>query len=171
MLRSSGHWIFLLFKLLMYRLQQMLAMELEACLGDAYRGYLGVDMMIVRTAVGYAVHPCVEVNLRMNMGVVSRLFFDRYVCREAVGRYVIEYFPRPGDALRFHEEMAQGHPLRFCEGRIAEQPPLASPRTVQTCQLTLQGQHGLLSPPSRGLLLRGQKIFLIQTRYFPSSMP
>ena len=75
---------------LLHRLQQVLSVELEACLGDAYRGYLGVDMMVVRKAGSYAVHPCVEVNLRMNMGVVSRLFFDRYVCREAVGRYVIE---------------------------------------------------------------------------------
>ena len=120
---------------LLHRLQQVLAVELEACLDDTYRGYLGVDMMVVRTAVGYAVHPCVEVNLRMNMGVVSRLFFDRYVCRDAVGRYVIEYFPRPGDALRFHEEMEQGHPLRLCEGRIAEGYLPLTPVFEDTCYL------------------------------------
>jgi hypothetical protein len=122
-------------EVLLHRLQRLLAVELEACLGDTYRGYLGVDMMVVRTAVGYAVHPCVEVNLRMNMGVVSRLFFDRYVCREAVGRYVIEYFPRPGDVLRFHEEMVQGHPLRFCDGRIAEGYLPLTPVFEDTCYL------------------------------------
>ena len=122
-------------EVLLHRLQRLLAVELEACLGDTYRGYLGVDMMVVCTAVGYAVHPCVEVNLRMNMGVVSRLFFDRYVCREAVGRYVIEYFPRPGDALRFHEEMVQGHPLRFSGGRIAEGYLSLTPVFEDTCYL------------------------------------
>ena len=25
------------------------------------------------------VHPCVEINMRMNMGVVARLFYDRFV--------------------------------------------------------------------------------------------
>ena len=122
-------------EVLLHRLQRLLAVELEACLGDTYRGYLGVDMMVVRKAGSYAVHPCVEVNLRMNMGVVSRLFFDRYVCRDAVGRYVIEYFPRPGDALRFHEEMEQGHPLRLCEGRIAEGYLPLTPVFEDTCYL------------------------------------
>ena len=91
-----------------------------ALLADAsYRGYLGVDMMIVQTEEGYAVHPCVEVNWRMNMGVVSRLFFDRYVSPEAVGRYVIEFYSRLGDALTAHEEMKLKYPLCLKEGKIA----------------------------------------------------
>jgi hypothetical protein len=76
------------------KLWMRLQTELQLLLGETYRGYLGVDMMIVRIGGGYAIHPCVEVNLRMNMGVVSHLFFDRYVCREACGRYVIEYYPQ-----------------------------------------------------------------------------
>jgi hypothetical protein len=62
----------------------------------------------------------VEVNLRMNMGVVSRLFFDRYVSPEACGRYVIEFYPHEGDALHFHEEMKERFPLCLREGRIEE---------------------------------------------------
>jgi len=92
--------------------------ELEHLLKRDYQGYLGVDMMVIRTADGYAVHPCVEVNLRMNMGVVSRLFFDRYVCREAVGRYIIEYYPFPCEALKMHCSMKEKYPLRFQEGKI-----------------------------------------------------
>jgi hypothetical protein len=89
-------------------------------LADAtYQGYLGVDMMIVQTEEEYAVHPCVEVNWRMNMGVVSRIFFDRHVSPEAVGRYVIEFYPRPGDALNAHEEMKLKYPLCLKEGKIA----------------------------------------------------
>lgn len=94
--------------------------ELSALVGNVYEGFLGVDMMICRDAEGYAVHPCVEVNLRMNMGVVSRLFFDRYICPESTGRYVIEYYPRKGDALRFHEEMKLRYPLCLRGGRIVE---------------------------------------------------
>ena len=96
------------------RLQEHLSLMVDG----AYQGYLGVDMMIVRTPDGYALHPCVEVNLRMNMGVVSRLFFDRYICPDAGGRYVIEYYPRRGDALMAHAEMKKRCPLVMEEGRI-----------------------------------------------------
>ena len=41
--------------------------------------------------------PCVEINLRMNMGVVARLIYDNYVCDGVQGRYVIEYYAKPGD--------------------------------------------------------------------------
>ena len=102
------------------QVRERLLHELPLLLGDAYQGYLGVDMMIVRTEDGYAVHPCVEINLRMNMGVVSRLFFDRYVCPESSGRYMIEYYPHEGDALRFHEAMKREHPLYLRDGKIKE---------------------------------------------------
>ena len=102
------------------RVRERLLHELPIVLGDVYQGYLGVDMMIVRTEDGYAVHPCVEVNLRMNMGVVSRLFFDQYVSPEACGRYVIEFYPHEGDALHFHGEMKERFPLCLREGRIEE---------------------------------------------------
>ena len=56
----------------------------------------------------------------MNMGVVSRLFFDRYMSPVSGGSYVIEYYPNKGDALNFHEEMKQKHPLLLQEGRLVE---------------------------------------------------
>ena len=96
------------------RLQEYLSLMLQG----AYQGYLGVDMMIVRTSDGYAVHPCVEVNLRMNMGVVSRIFFDRYVCADACGRYVIEYYANRNEALQFHGKMKRQYPLNLENGRI-----------------------------------------------------
>lgn len=92
--------------------------ELGSLLADAYVGYLGVDMMICEEDGTYKVHPCVEVNLRMNMGVVSRLLYDNHVCEGAEGRYVIEYFPKNGEALRFHETMQEEYPLEMQDGRI-----------------------------------------------------
>ena len=92
--------------------------ELGSLLADAYVGYLGVDMMICVEDGTYKVHPCVEVNLRMNMGVVSRLLYDNHVCEGAEGRYVIEYFPKNGEALRFYETMQEEYPLEMQDGRI-----------------------------------------------------
>lgn len=98
------------------RLMQELALKA----GEGYQGYLGVDMMICRTEGGYALHPCVEINWRMNMGVVSRLFYGRYVSPRSEGRYVIDYYARPQEAESFHERMKREHPLKIEGGRIVE---------------------------------------------------
>ena len=39
-----------------------------------YEGIAGIDMMVVR---GGLVHPCVEINLRMNMGVVAMILYEK----------------------------------------------------------------------------------------------
>ena len=96
----------------LHAIRKSLLQELSLLLGGNYQGYLGVDMMIIRSEEGkYLVHPCVEVNLRMNMGVVSRLLFDRFMVPEAVGRYVIEFFPQRGEALQAHEKLMSQHTL------------------------------------------------------------
>lgn len=102
------------------RTRNKLMQELLELADGVYQGYLGVDMMVVQDGDGYALHPCVEVNWRMNMGVVSRLFFDRYMSPESCGSYVIEYYSNKGEALNFHEEMKRKHPLRLNGGRLAE---------------------------------------------------
>lgn len=50
-----------------------------------YSGPFGVDMMVVRNADnGLAVHPCVELNLRMTMGYVSILIANKYKMEDKV---------------------------------------------------------------------------------------
>ncbi len=97
-----------------------LTIELAHTIGE-YEGYLGVDMMICRTPLaktGYAIHPCVEINLRMNMGVVARMVYDRYVCDRVQGRYIIEYYTSPGEAEQADRSLRLQHPLLIEEGRI-----------------------------------------------------
>lgn len=92
---------------------------LPGWLGGGYAGYLGIDMMVCREG-GYVVHPCVEINLRMNMGVLSRLFFDRYAHPSARGRFVIEHYPVSGEAVKFHAQMCREHPVRLLSGKLAD---------------------------------------------------
>ena len=96
---------------LLYAVREILLRELTDILGGDYQGYLGVDMMIVRCGEELLVHPCIEVNLRMNMGVVSRLLFDRFMFPKAIGRYVIEFFPQEGEALKAHENLMAQYEL------------------------------------------------------------
>lgn len=67
---------------------------------------------------GYAIHPCVEINLRMNMGVVARLIYDNYVCDGVQGRYVIEYYAKPGEAWHSHLALQEKHPLYLENGKV-----------------------------------------------------
>ena len=96
---------------LLYAVRENLLRELTDILGGNYQGYLGVDMMIVRCGEELLVHPCIEVNLRMNMGVVSRLLFDRFMFPKAIGRYVIEFFSQEGEALKAHENLMAQYEL------------------------------------------------------------
>lgn len=99
-------------------LQTLLAEQLAVRFGSVYKGYLGVDMMICRMGQGHCVHPCVEINLRMNMGVVSRLLYDRFVASGRSGTFRVAYYPAAGEALREHEAMKAAFPLETENGRV-----------------------------------------------------
>ncbi|KAA6334510.1 hypothetical protein EZS27_017181 [termite gut metagenome] len=95
--------------------------ELSLRLSHTYTGYLGTDMMICHFADApeYRIHPCVEVNLRMTMGVVARLFYDRYVLPEAEGVFRVNYFPSPNQQAAEHLRLLKEHPLQVSGGKIA----------------------------------------------------
>ncbi len=103
-------------------LESQLKDRLSAWVGTVYRGYLGVDMMICRFPEGenpvFRIHPCVEINLRMNMGVLTRFLYDRYVHPDAAGRFCIDYHPSEGEALKEHERMSVAYPMEIREGRV-----------------------------------------------------
>ena len=95
-----------------------LLVELTKMIKGEYEGYLGVDMMICHTSDGYTLHPCVEINFRMNMGVLARLIYDRYVCDGVQGRYVIEHYAAPGEAWRSHLALQEKNPLRMEDEKV-----------------------------------------------------
>ena len=104
-------------------LENQLKKELADMLGTTYKGYLGVDMMICRFPESdfkpkYRIHPCVEINLRMNMGVVARRLTDRLLSSGAEGEFHISYYPAEDLALEEHRRMEIMHPLLIDNGRI-----------------------------------------------------
>lgn len=106
----------------LHGIREKLVAELAIVIKGDYQGYLGVDMIICRIAEAgkesYALHPCVEINLRMNMGVVARLIYDRYVCQGTYGRYVIEYYRTPGEAEQTHQNLCRQYPLVIENGKV-----------------------------------------------------
>lgn len=47
-------------------------------LGGRYVGPVGVDMIVAKKEGRTVVHPCIEINLRMNMGILSHHLFRRF---------------------------------------------------------------------------------------------
>ena len=106
----------------LHRLREELQRRLSVSLETEYAGYLGVDMMICRfpenEKTAFRIHPCVEINLRMNMGVMTRFLYDCYVHPDSAGCSGIDYHPSEGEALKEHERMSATYPLEIREGKV-----------------------------------------------------
>lgn len=94
--------------------------SLASLLNKDYCGFLGVDMMICLEDGRYLLHPCVEINLRMNMGVVSHTIFNRYVHCLSHGKYIVKYYSEDGEAWDAFCQMKATYKLHLCDGKLAE---------------------------------------------------
>lgn len=84
-----------------------------------YEGYFGVDMMIYCDEQNiYRINPCVELNLRMNMGASSRIFYNKFVEKGNIGVFKVEFYKDKGEALKKSSELKIKYPLLFKNGKI-----------------------------------------------------
>lgn len=90
-------------------------------IASCYRGYFGVDMMLYRTSDGTVrLHPFVEVNLRMNMGMVARRIADRFVAEGCEGVYRVDYYPRKSELYHDHLERQHENPAVIRQGKFVK---------------------------------------------------
>lgn len=121
-------------KLITNELRPILLKEIEQMFGKYYRGYLGVDMMICKGKAedSFLIHPCVEINTRTTMGVLSRIFYNQYVYMGRQGTFNIEYYKKEGEALRLHLDNERNRPLQLKDGKIYEGYLPLTPVNTQT---------------------------------------
>ena len=104
-----------------YRIQEAVRTVLQEVYGSTYAGCIGVDMLVYRQKDGsFAIHPCIEINMRYTMGMVALRLFQHYVAPRAVGDYRVSYEKEAGEALEKHRLMSETYPLRLANGRIQE---------------------------------------------------
>ena len=102
-------------------IQEAVRSVLQEVYGSTYAGCIGVDMLVYRQKDGsFAIHPCIEINMRYTMGMVALRLFQHYVAPRAVGDYRVSYEKEAGEALEKHRLMSETYPLRFANGRIQE---------------------------------------------------
>ena len=86
---------------------------LTTMVAQCYNGYLGIDMLLFRHADGsIGINPCVEMNLRTTMGVLTSVVGSRFVHPDSIGLYHCEYHKAPFDVEAYMQQ------------KIAENPPI-----------------------------------------------
>ena len=97
--------------------------ELMRLLPGEFKGYsgpVGVDMMICQSGQtsDYKIHPCVEINLRMNMGIVAHQIYKNFVSAHSKGYFSIVRYTKGNDCIMWQEEMQGKHPLNLKDGKV-----------------------------------------------------
>lgn len=100
------------------RIQETVRTVLEKVYGNIYKGCIGVDMIVYKTTNGYAIHPCIEINMRYTMGMVALRLFQHLITTNASGYYQVCFEKNPNEAFQKHQEMTKRFPLVLQNGKI-----------------------------------------------------
>jgi len=92
----------------------------EALIGSVYttlhRGFLGIDAMIFKDTEGLKMQPCIEINSRMNMGILT-MQIEKKIHKETLGKYELFYGVR-GEFQQFAIKKEQDNPLKMRNGKL-----------------------------------------------------
>lgn len=81
-----------------------------------YAGKLGIDAMLVDQGDGIKIHPCLEINCRMTMGLLA-MHVSRFIHPESRGKYEI-FSDKEKSFSTFSEEMKSKFPIEIKDGRF-----------------------------------------------------
>jgi len=104
---------------LLDRVKMHLTQVLSTKYAPYYKGCIGVDMMLYNDSNQIKIHPCVEINMRYNMGYLSLCFSQNYLSEKSHGRYYLGFNSKAGAMLKSHMEMIEKYPAQFDNGKIS----------------------------------------------------
>lgn len=88
----------------------------KSIFSQSYQGFLGIDAMIFRQDSKLKIQPCVEINCRMNMGILT-LFIEKIIHPEARGKFAL-FYGKQGEFKSFVEKQEKLGPPEFCDGKL-----------------------------------------------------
>lgn len=99
--------------------KQALTETLTELVAPHYDGMLGVDMMLYEDTDGnIKINPCVELNLRMTMGIVASAIGNRILAKDSIGTFRIAYHKSPHDCLRMITELLTANTTVIENGKL-----------------------------------------------------
>lgn len=116
------------------KVKEQLISVLSEVLSPVYSGYMGVDMMIYRNDRNeLCIQPCVEINLRYNMGIVALFISHKCLADHVRGNFSINFYPLPGEAYREHQKKLLENPFIFDNNRLRKGYLNLTPVNENTC--------------------------------------
>lgn len=91
----------------------------ENCIASHYKGPFGVDMMVCNEDGKLKIQPCIEINLRMNMGILS-LCMSKLTASNSNGYFTITHSRDNKSLKSFIEQMNNKNPLTISQGKIVK---------------------------------------------------
>jgi len=86
--------------------------------GSFYSGYVGIDMMVYEEDGKNKLHPCVEINMRNNMGMVATKISNNFMDSYSYGMFYLDFESNEGKLLENDIEMKKKYPVVFHNGKI-----------------------------------------------------
>lgn len=83
-----------------------------------YKGCIGVDMLIYQEKGEYKLHPCLEINMRYNMGYLALKLYENHILPASHGEFHLDFKKNEGDIFREHLQMQQTYPALFESQRL-----------------------------------------------------
>lgn len=100
-------------------IENKMKLFIQSEIASDYSGFLGVDMFIFEQQNRVGLHVCVEINLRLTMGCVARLFYDKYVETGKIGRFYIDHSTHAGELMEDHLHRKKQLPALIEAGKIS----------------------------------------------------
>lgn len=75
-----------------------------------YKGCIGVDMLIYREGNEFKLQPCLEINMRYNMGYLAYHLSKNLVAPDSKGKFYIDFSPKVGETYSNYLQMKKEYP-------------------------------------------------------------
>lgn len=105
---------------LISNIQKQLAEILRDKYASVYKGCIGVDMLIYKENGGYKLHPCLEINMRYNMGYLALKLHENHLLPSSYGRFHLDFSAEEGNIFNKHNKLKDEFPASFENGRLKE---------------------------------------------------
>lgn len=100
------------------RIKQLWIDLLQETIATKYNGIVGIDMLTGSYNGEETINPCVEVNLRMTMGMAARMVYDKWIVPGKEGEFRTLHFKNDGELAKHAEAMRAQHKTIFENGKI-----------------------------------------------------
>lgn len=82
-----------------------------------HRGFLGIDALIYKEEEGLKIQPCIEINSRMNMGILT-MKIENLIHNDSFGKFEL-FYGSSGEFLKFTNEKATKNSIEMKNGKLS----------------------------------------------------